>query len=169
MTWRLVVVSALLAASTSPAPAQNTTFLPQPLAIVDTGARVRLAVAKSAASSLFGEQRLQGRISGLEADTVRLQLGESLVPVAIPRTRIRRLESSIGSPSRFENIVEGALLVGSIMAIVTWSSDRAEPKPRYEKEWHAVVAGAGLGMLMGGYLKSRWPLPEHWRPAQLAR
>jgi hypothetical protein len=165
----MVVYVVAAAALSVPAHAQIVTYVPQAVAVVDTGARVRLQVTKSSPSPLFGPQRLEGRIQRLDPDTLHLQLSEPVGLIAIPRTHIRRLESSIGSPSRFENIVEGAMAGAGIMGIYIWSNHLRETGRRYERDWHAVVSGAGLGMLMGGYLKSRWPLPEHWRPARFAR
>jgi hypothetical protein len=163
-----VALSGFIGAASADAQFSTAFDVPTP---VDTGARVRVSVA-----SEFRQlwplaarvHRFQGTVRAISADTLYLELPNTIGRVAVPRTSIRWLEVSLGQRSRLAKAIEA----GIIGAVIFGGSARAaheEARARgrgYDAAWKAVVAGASIGFGFGIYLGTRQE-SEHWATARL--
>jgi hypothetical protein len=160
-----LVLSAFVGAA--PAGAQFTASYVVP-APVDTGARVRVSMASRLRQTWqFGARvhRFQATIRAFTADTLYVEVPNTVGRVAVPRASIRWLEVSLGR-SRAARAIEvgiiSALIFGARMAAV-----HQDPETRrYDSAAQAFAVGAAMGFAAGAYFGSRLP-SERWAPARL--
>jgi hypothetical protein len=136
---------------------------------VDTGARVRVSVASDVRQTwplAARVHRFQATVRAISADTLYVDVPNTVGRVAVPRASIRWLEVSRGRTSRAARAIE----VGVVGAVIFGARLRAvheDPETRrFDRAWKAVAVGAAMGFAAGAYFGARLP-SERWAPARL--
>jgi hypothetical protein len=160
--WFLAFALALTFAATRPLAAQFPTD-------VAVGSRVRVVLPDSfrQASGPPRQQWLRGNIAALAGDTLYLRLHGTAAPVPITRAAIRRIDRSLGVPSRPESALRGAVswaLLGAALGFATGWPDLDDRDERSNADAAALGAawGAGIGFVVGAIFPS-----ERWRRVRL--
>jgi hypothetical protein len=166
--WLQLTVALSGLASATGAGAQFSTTYVVP-ALVDTGARVRVSVASGVRQTwplAARVHRFQATVRAISAETLYVEVPNTVGRVAVPRGSIRWLEVSLGRPSRWEKAIE----VGLVCAVIFGARLRAaheDPETRqFNAAWKAVAVGAGIGFAAGVYFGGRQP-SERWAVARL--
>jgi hypothetical protein len=158
--WILLVASLVLAAA-RPLAAQFPTD-------VAVGSRVRVVLADSVRQQWApSTQWLRGDVAGLARDTLYLRLPNTEAPVPIRHGVIRRLDRSLGTPSRPESALRGAIagaFWGAIfLGLVQAADDRQQSSEAFwEDIGEGAAYGAGIGFVMGTIFPT-----ERWRRIRL--
>ena len=158
--FRLILPALTIASPSGDAAAQ---WPPQ----VEPGHRVRVTVPE--AQFQRGAERghvLRGTIARLESDTLFLRITDSLPPLAIPRTWIRRLDVSRGVPSRVASAARGGLIWGAVGALEFLALAGLDDSNSLSAGQAALVGGA-VGMAFGATFGALRPT-ERWRRVRLA-
>src|SRR5215213_7179034 len=139
-------------------------------AVIETGTRVRVAIADSVRQLYFHppEQWLYGTVVARAADTLYLALLNVPTPLAVPRASVRALSVSRGLPSPGRNaIIQGArhALLG---ALVFYELQRVRDDDAFGGRGGATLVGATVGATLGVYLGARQPV-ERWHAVPLGR
>lgn len=160
----LVLATSLALAVAQPAAAQ----FPTGIAV---GSRVRVVVADSVRqqwASLPSTQWLRGDVAGLSRDTLYLRMPNTEAPVPIRQGVIRRLDRSLGVPSRPESAVRGAIggafwgaiFLGLVQAVDDGST--VADQGFWEDVGEGAAFGAGIGFVLGTIFPT-----ERWRRIRL--
>ncbi|MFN2563695.1 MAG: hypothetical protein ABR499_01620 [Gemmatimonadaceae bacterium] len=110
---------------------------------------------------------LAAQVAAMGADTLYLKLQGAAGPVAIPHKMIRRIDRSLGMPSRPASAVQGAVgfaLLGALYGVLFRTLEAEDWKDRSVGE--AAALGAGTGAGIGFVLGAIYPT-ERWRRIQL--
>ena len=136
------------------------------------GARVRLTLPEPGPRR-FGvrapEHWLVGELVAVTSDTLAIRPHPLLAPIAVPRTTVRRLEISRGTPSRGRTAAVdavGGALVGLLWGQLLYDADLRGP--RFESGPRARATGAVAGAVGFAALGALFPR-EHWRRVSLGR
>jgi hypothetical protein len=154
-------------AGAAPARAQFSASYVVP-APVDTGARVRVSVASDVRQTWpFASRvhRFQGVIRALTADTLYVELPNTVGGVAVPRASIRWLEVSLGR-SRLARAIEVGIISAVIFGARLAAVHQDPETRRFDSAAQAFAVGAAMGFAAGAYFGSRLP-SERWAPARL--
>jgi hypothetical protein len=112
------------------------------------------------------QQWLRGEVARLTADTLYLQLQGAAAPVPIHRAAIKRIDRSLGLPSRPESALRGALtwaFWGALYWAAIRQTDDGRTADRFGDDLAAGAAvGAGAGFILGAMFPS-----ERWRRVRL--
>jgi hypothetical protein len=161
-----VVLSALVGATSAGAQFSAAYVVPAP---VDSGARVRVSVASGVRQTWpFAARvhRFQATVRAISADTLYVEVPNTVGRVAVSRASIRWLEVSLGRPSRLARAIE----VGVVGAVIFGARMRAAHEDpttrRFDAAWKAVAVGAAMGFGAGAYFGARQP-SERWAMARL--
>jgi hypothetical protein len=135
-----------------------------------SGARVRVVLPDSLrqASAPTRDQWIRGRVARLTADTLFLGLGGVEAPIAIRHAAIKRIDRSLGVPSRGESALRGAVgwaLFGALFGLATgWPEFDEGVNERNAGDRAALGAawGAGVGFVLGALFPS-----ERWRRVRM--
>jgi hypothetical protein len=131
------------------------------------GARVRLWLSEARLQREGPPHRflLRATVESLDADSLRLRVPGAEGALAVPRSEIRRLEVSRGSPSRVASAVErglGAALLGAgLAALFNAPADRGA-LVHERTGWRAAGVGAAWGGAAGALFGVLFPY-ERWR------
>ncbi|MFN2566439.1 MAG: hypothetical protein ABR499_15695 [Gemmatimonadaceae bacterium] len=137
--------------------------------MIGVGTRVRVEVVEGTPQvfpqSPFSAvaQRLQGTVRAIAPETLYVALSNAAGTVAIPRVAIRRVEMSLGRPSRSAS----AMQVGTASAVLFalfMPSFVVQPERQFGSSERAAVVGAGIGFGMGALFGALRPY-ERWRLA----
>ena len=135
---------------------------------VDTGARVRVSVASGVRQTWpFASRvhRFQAVIRGVTADTLYVEMPNTVGRVAVPRASIRWLEVSLGR-SRLARAIEVGI-IGAVIFGARVAAAHQDPETRqYGSAAQAFAVGAAMGFAAGAYFGGRMP-SERWAPARL--
>jgi hypothetical protein len=160
--WILLVAASLALAAARPLTAQFPTD-------VAVGSRVRVVLPDSLrqSSGPARHQWLRGDVAALAGDTLYLQMPGAAAPVPIRRAAIRRVDRSLGVPSRPESALRGAVgwgLLGAALGYATGWPDWSDRRARTGVDGAAAGAawGAGIGFIVGALFPS-----ERWRHVRL--
>jgi hypothetical protein len=160
--WILVVALSLALATAQPLAAQ----FPADVAV---GTRVRVVLPDSLrqSSGPWRQQWLRGDVAALAGDTLYLQLQGAARAVPIRRVAIRRIDRSLGVPSRPESALRGAVgwaVLGALYGLLLNSTNAQDWRDRSVGESAALGAGigAGIGFIVGAIFPS-----ERWRRVRL--
>jgi hypothetical protein len=145
-----------------PLAAQRTSELP-------AHTRLRVVLPDSGRQAWFTprQQWVHGDLAAMAADTLYLKIQGTAAPVAIPRKMIRRLDRSLGVPSRPVSAIQGAVggaVVGALYGLLARSLKAEDWRDRSVGDAAAVGAGpgAGIGFVLGALFPT-----ERWRRIQL--
>ena len=133
---------------------------------IAAGTRVRVTVSSASRSSFFDSrvERFRGTLLSSSPDTLYLALSNVDGSIAIPRTAVRRVETSLGTsrwPTAIKAGIVGAVLFGGRM----WVAHEDPRTRRFPDAWQAVAVGSTAGFAAGAWLGSRHP-SERWRAAR---
>ena len=103
---------------------------------------------------------LRGRVSSLAEDTLYLAVADSLGPLAIPRSFVKRLEISRGAPSRGISALLGGLIGGAFGAATFYLVTVISPNGGDSGD--AALMGGAIGLGLGGLSGALWP-QERWK------
>jgi hypothetical protein len=113
------------------------------------------------------EQWLRGEVASLAVDTLYLRLQGAAAPVPIPRAAIRRIDRSLGVPSRPESALRGAVSWAFLGALY-WAALHADvddtSRALADRLGEGAAIGAGVGFVLGAIFPS-----ERWRRVHLRR
>lgn len=161
-----VVLSALASATSAGAQFSAAYVVPAP---VDTGARVRVSVASDVRQTWpFAARvhRFQATVRAISADTLYVEVPNTVGRVAVPRASIRWLEVSLGRPSRLARAIEVGIIGAVIFGARTRAAHEDPATRRFDAAWKAVAVGAAMGFGAGAYFGARQP-SERWAVARL--
>ncbi len=137
---------------------------------VAVGTRLRVVLPDSLRQA-WGpprEQWVRGRVAALTTDTLYLELQGVAAPVPIQRASIKRIDRSLGVPSRPESAVRGAVgaaLWGAVLGLATgwpdWDDGRLE-RDAGDRAALGAATGAAIGFVLGAIFPS-----ERWRRVRL--
>jgi hypothetical protein len=151
--WILLVAASMVLATARPLAAQFPTD-------VAVGSRVRVVLPDSVRQQWGPSvQWLRGDVAALSSDTLYLQLQGAAAPVPIRRATIRRIDRSLGVPSRAESALRGALMGAFWVALFSAVDQRGEIE---EDLAQGAAIGAGIGFVFGGIFPT-----ERWRRVRL--
>ena len=130
------------------------------------GARVRVQLPERQyqADSYHGHL-LRGRVAALTADTLYLAVTDSLGPLAIPRSLVKRVDFSRGVPSRGVSAIRRGVGSGIGGALVGWLIGALDDD--IDNGDAALIGGAigfGTGALFGALLPH-----ERWKRLKLTK
>jgi hypothetical protein len=135
---------------------------------VAVGTRVRVVLPDSLRQT-WGprEQWLRGEVTALTADTLYVRLQGAAAPVPIRRTAIKRIDRSLGVPSRPESAVRGAVGWAFWGAIYLATARKVADDDRTWRRFgddlaEGAAIGAGVGFVLGAIFPS-----ERWRRVRL--
>jgi hypothetical protein len=136
---------------------------------VQSGVRVRVWLPEEyrQLDGPWRRQLLRGTVESVAGDTLHLSVPGSSAALAIPRASIKRLDISLGPPSRGASMAERAFagaVGGAISTVIlneTWPGGRY-----YHRTWRAAGAGAQWGAITGAIVGFVFP-NERWRRARL--
>jgi hypothetical protein len=158
----LVLATSLVLAATQPLAAQ----FPTAIAV---GSRVRVVVADSVRQQWApSTQWLRGEVAGLSRDTLYLRMPNTEAPVPIRQSVIRRLDRSLGVPSRPESALRGAIggaFWGAIFLGLVQGVDDGSGVAD-QGFWEDIGEGAAFGAGIGFVLGTIFPT-ERWRRIRL--
>lgn len=161
-----VVLTGLVGATSAGAQFSAAYVVPAP---IDSGARIRVSVASDVRQTwplAARVHRFQATVRAMSADTLYVEVPNTVGRVAVPRASIRWLEVSLGRPSRWARAIE----VGVVGAVIFGARMRAaheDPETRrFDAAWKAVAVGAAMGFGVGAYFGGRQP-SERWAMARL--
>src|SRR5918992_1123570 len=159
--WILLLAASLAFAVARPIAAQFPTD-------VAVGSRVRVVVPDSLrqASGPWRQQWLRGEVAALAGDTLYLRLQGTAGPVPIRRAAIRRIDRSLGMPTRAESALRGAVgwaLLGAALGLTTgWPEGNRDMRSNADAAGLGAAVGAGAGFVLGALFPS-----ERWRRVRL--
>jgi hypothetical protein len=158
--WILVFALSIALAAARPLAAQ---FPPD----VAVGARVRVALPDSLRQAWAPrEQWLRGEVTTLAGDTLYLRLQGAAAPVPIRRAAIKRIDRSLGVPSRAESALRGAV-AWAVWFGLNWATIRhADGDGSWRRFGDDLVEGAAYGAGAGFILGAIFPT-ERWRRVRL--
>ncbi len=164
---RILLVLASLLAIASAAPAQQ-------IPPIEPGTRVRIQLDPHSAAGLTGafeNDQLIGTVTAVRGDTLEIRFHPELGAVAVPLGAVRRLDVSLGVPSRTTSALRTAAYVGALGAVEWPVLNALDDEPLHRSTATAVLFGAGVGIAAGALLGALRPL-ERWRrvplPAQVS-
>jgi hypothetical protein len=137
--------------------------------MVAVGTRVRVEVAEGVPQALrqppfaAGAQRLQGTVHAISPETLYVALSNAVGTVAIPRATIRRVEMSLGRPSRRVSAMDVGT-AGAVLFALFMPAFVVQPERRFGSSERAAAVGAGIGFGMGALFGALRPY-ERWRIA----
>jgi hypothetical protein len=135
----------------------------------DVGARVRVDIADRVVWSPFQPteiaRHVRGVISRVSPDSLYLNPADSVGDIAIARLLIRRIDVSLGPPSRIKSALEVGSSGASILAVLFYVARDNRNRP-FGSSLRAAAIGAGVGFGIGGLIGFVVPY-ERWRPAWL--
>jgi hypothetical protein len=134
---------------------------------VAVGTRVRVALPDSLRQT-WGprEQWLRGEVTTLAADTLYMRLPGTAAPVPIRRAAIKRIDRSLGVPSRAESALRGAV-TWAVWFGLNWAMIRnASDDPSWDRFGDELAEGAAIGASVGFVLGAIFPT-ERWRRVRL--
>lgn len=158
--WILFALASLVLATARPLAAQFPTG-------VAVGSRVRVMLPDSL-RQVWGPrvQWLHGGVEAVNTDTLYLRVHATASPVAIPRKSIKRMERSVGVPTRVESGIRGAFAGAFWLGVIALVGQRAAKTDPYsfwnEEIREGVVAGALIGFSFGAIFPT-----ERWRRIRL--
>ena len=131
--------------------------------------RLRVVLPDSARQAWFTprQQWIYGELATMATDTLYLQIRGTAAPVAIPHKMIKRLDRSLGVPSRPASAIQGAVggaVLGAVYGLL-FRASRSEDW-RHRSAGEAAALGAGTGAGIGFVLGAIFPT-ERWRRIQL--
>jgi hypothetical protein len=135
---------------------------------VAVGSRVRV-VLRDSLRQQWGPstQWLRGDVAVLSRDTLYLRMPGTEAPVPIRHASIRRLDRSLGLPSRPESALRGAFagaVWGAIyLSLIHYANERSG---RSDAFWDDVGEGAAIGSGIGFVIGAIFPT-ERWRRVRL--
>jgi hypothetical protein len=136
---------------------------------VAVGSRVRVVVADSVRQQWApSTQWLRGDVAALSRDTLYLRLPNTEASVPIRHGAIRRLDRSLGVPSRLESGLRSAIGLafwGAISLGVVRATDDGG-SVNTNRFWDKVGEGAAWGASVGFVLGTIFPT-ERWRRIRL--
>jgi hypothetical protein len=153
-----------LAAGSAPAAAQFP-------AVVEPGARVRVAVADSARQFAFGPraQLVHGTVVARAADTLYLAVPNAAGTLAVPRASVRSLAVSRGVPSRTRSAFTQAARHAALGALAFFAMHGVDGRDRpFRSPGQATLVGGAVGFGVGAVIGARSPV-ERWRAVRLGR
>jgi hypothetical protein len=138
-------------------------------ATVTSGTRVRVAIPDTSRQAWFvpRELWLRGTVSSVSGDTMRIRIPSTGGVLAIARADMRRLDRSLGVPSRGVSAAQG-FVGGAIFGVVTglllnWIGvGDFEDRSLGESALVVGALGAGTGVVLGALQ----PV-EKWRRVRL--
>jgi uncharacterized protein YcfJ len=113
------------------------------------------------------ERWLVGEVVALTADTLAVRPHPLLPPVGVPRSALRRIEVSRGSPSRWWNAGSGAV-EGTLLGVL-WGHilyDAGVQGRGFATQAQARAHGAVVGAVTGALARALFPY-ERWRRVPL--
>ena len=136
---------------------------------IRTGVRVRLWLPDyQQENTPWRRQLLRATVSGIANDTLQLTVRGAQGILAVPRSAIRRIDVSLGPPSRpasaFERAAQGAI-TGALWAAFE-NDPRSTEWPHYNRTWRAAGEGAKWGAAFGAVIGFVFPT-ERWRRVRL--
>lgn len=165
---RRFLISAMLASLVNP-PSVGAQVGQRAVHMVDVGTRVRVEVVEGVpqgfpqSPSAAGAQRLQGTVHAIAPETLYVNLANAVGTVAIPRVAIRRVEMSLGRPSRSVSAMQVGT-AGAFLFALFMPSFVVQPERRFGSSARATAAGAGIGFGVGTLIGALRPY-ERWRIA----
>jgi hypothetical protein len=105
-------------------------------------------------------------LRALSADSLYLELPNVVGRVAVLRASIRRLEVSIGRPSRWMRAVEWGTIGAMIFGARVVAAHQDPETRQYSSAWTAFAVGASMGFAAGAYFGGR-QRSERWAMARL--
>jgi hypothetical protein len=138
---------------------------------VAVGSRVRVVLPDSVrqSSGPWRQQWIRGDVARLAGDTLYLRVQGAAGPVAIRRSAMRRVDRSLGVPSRPESAIRGAVgwaIVGAFLGLATGWPDHYDAddggRSHGDRALLGAAWGAGAGFILGAILPS-----ERWRRVRL--
>lgn len=166
LLYLTVVLTGLVGATVAGAQFSASYVVPAP---VDTGARVRVSVASDVRQTWpFAARvhRFQATVRAITADTLYVEVPNTVGRVAIPRASLRWLEVSMGRPSRVARAIEVGIIGAVIFGARTRAAHEDPETRRFNAAWKAVAVGAAMGFGAGVYFGARQP-SERWATARL--
>ncbi len=132
--------------------------------------RLRVVLPDSTRQAWFAprQQWIHGELTAMAADTLYLQIRGTAAPVAIPHKMIRRLDRSLGVPSRPASAIQGAVggaVIGALYGLLFRSARAEDWRDRSVSEAAALGAGtgAGIGFVLGAIFPTeRWRRIQRW-------
>ena len=150
---RILFVVALVLAAAAPVAAQFPTD-------VAVGSRVRVMLPDSLRQAWGPRvQWVHGGVEALNTDTLYLRVHSTASAVAIPRTSIKRMERSVGVPTRVESGLRGALAGAFWLGIISLVGESSV--------WNDEIAGAVAGGALIGFSFGAIFPTERWRRIRL--
>jgi hypothetical protein len=135
---------------------------------VAVGTRVRVAIPDSLPQAWGPRQQwLRGDVSALTADTLYLRMHGTAGVVPIRRDMVKRIDRSLGMPSRPASAIQGAVggaFLGALYGVLLRTVEAEEWRDRSVGE--AAGLGAGTGAGIGFVLGAIFPT-ERWRRLRL--
>lgn len=131
---------------------------------LEPGQRVRITIERQAAhvEGYPRWQLLRGTLLRIGPDTVTLQLHPDASPLSLARPAVRKMEMSLGVPSRLESALRRGFEMAALGALEWALLDALYDDPFSESTWQAAGVGAGFGMAFGIAVGALRPL-ERWR------
>jgi hypothetical protein len=159
MRWLLFTAAVTSLLHPRDASAQRGRELP----MIGVGTRVRVGVVDVISRSPFASkaQRLQGTVRVIAAETLYVDLSNTVGAVAIPREAIQGVEMSLGRPSRSESAA-GVGAVSAVLCALFLPSFVPHADRYFGSGWRGNVASAGIGFGAGALIGALRPY-EHWR------
>jgi len=127
---------------------------------VSPGTRVQVRLPEAQHQAGQQGHLLRGRVSSLAEDTLYLAVADSLGPLAIPRSFVKRLEISRGAPSRGISALLGGLIGGAFGAATFYLVTVISPNGGDSGD--AALVGGAIGLGLGGLSGALWP-QERWK------
>jgi hypothetical protein len=108
------------------------------------------------------QQWLRGEVAALGADTLYLQLQGAAMPVPIHHAAIKRIDRSLGVPSRPESALRGAV-AWAFCGALYWAAIRHTAEHRSRGQLgDDLASGAAIGGATGFVLGALFP-SERWQ------
>jgi hypothetical protein len=134
------------------------------------GARVRvwLPEAYQQEQGPWRRQQLRASVAGMSGDTLQLAVPGAVGALSVPRSAIRRIDISLGPPSRPASAVERAFAfaIGGAITAALNNDPSSTRWPHYNRTWRAAGEGAKWGGLLGAVVGFALPT-ERWRRVSL--
>jgi hypothetical protein len=127
---------------------------------VSPGTRVQVRLPEAQYQVGPRGQLLRGRVTRLVDDTLYLAVADSLGPLAIPRSFVRKLEISRGVPSRGISALQRGLIGGVFGAATFYLVTVIAPNGGDSGD--AALMGGAIGLGLGGLSGALWP-QERWK------
>lgn len=135
---------------------------------VAVGTRLRVALPDSLPRVWPREQWVRGEVAALAVDTLYLRVPGTESPLAIRRAAIKRLDRSLGVPTRAESALRGAVgwaLLGALFGMSTGWPDwdgGLHDRSLGDRAALGATSGAVIGFVVGALFPS-----ERWRRVRL--